>query len=366
MAEISKIQRAVEMPPVKKEAFANLIKTCNGAVTKNGDLFLSKKSTTLNSDIERELKKCSNIDSGLANAIMLIFGRPNLDYAVSRAELIDKKAGREALFAFDMFHDNRFKDDINKFINEIDDLDKDEPDFWKKIHLLMNEESRDYANVFLQVPKETASTINEGSLKELRAMLNEEKISEAIALSEELLESDDLPGVKGLLLKGVDDIKSNLQAFRSVWQKYQEYAEPAGENGERVSRSEMESRLTYNEDRIVRLTEQIEMEQDKMARLIGHKARLQEENAGIKELLGGETREKVEEVVGADVLQFPQRAGKSPAIPEGAEIAPGEHLVADMVSGRDAVTAIKRKTDEKDNVVPLRKGEKKDIPDDIA
>jgi len=173
MAEISKIQRAVEMSDANKKAFVDLIKTCNGAITKNGNLYLSKNS---NGDIGKELRKCSQLDSGLANAIMLIYGRPNLD-------------------------------------------------------------NIDYAKLDIMDPKD------QGLIKELRAMLNEEKISEAIALSEELLESDDLPGVKGLLGKGIDDIKSHLQKFRPIWQKYQEYAEPVNESGERVSRNEMEHLL---------------------------------------------------------------------------------------------------------------------------
>ena len=376
MAEISKIQRAVEMPDAKKKAFLNLIKTCNGVITKEGGLYMSDGSLILNKDVKKGLEECSRLDSGLAKAVMLIFGRPNLDHAVPKAELIDKKADREALVAFDMSYDNRFKDDINKSINEIAEFDKNEPNSWGNIHLLMNEKNPDYANTFSKMPKETTSDVNEGLIRELHDMLDEDKISEAITLSEELLESEDLPGVKGLLGKGIDDIKSHLQTFRPVWQEYQDYAEPENENGERVSIAEMQTRLTYNERRIADLDEQITMEEDKIKRLIDRKTRMQEENAGIQHLLG-ETQQKVKEVVGADVLEFPKPAiiadidrgmdlEKSASADASADTEEREGVIPFPAKARGINPTDSIMEGHEATVIPLKQSRSKETPDDIA
>jgi len=301
MTEIKKISRAVEMSPEIEKAFANLIKTCNGAITKNRSLYLSEESSTLDKDVDRELRKCSQLDSGLANAIMLIFGRPNLD-------------------------------------------------------------NLDYTRLDVLDPKD------QGLIRELHVMFNEDKLSEAITLGEKILEEKNVPGVKGVLFEGMNKIKSHLQEFRPIWREYQDHAEPLDENGKRLPRGKMESTLAYNRRTLMALNEEIVMGEDKLKRLRNRTKRIQEENAKLEGLLGTtivETREEAEEVVGGKLLHLPQKPGRPAAVPEGIEISPaGEQLVADFTLGM----GVTENTDmAKGKVIPIKKGTaKEDVPDDIA
>lgn len=301
MTEIKRISRAVEMSPEKEKAFASLIKTCNGAITKNRSLYLSKESPALDMDVERELKKCSQLDSGITNAIMLIFGRPNLD-------------------------------------------------------------NLDYTKLDVLDPKD------QGLIRELHVMFNEDKLSEAITLGEKILEEENVPGVKGVLFEGINKIKQHLQEFRPVWREYQDHAEPLDENGKRLPRGEMESPLVYNRRTLMALNEEIGMEEDKLKRLRNRANRVQEENAKLEGLLGTtivETREEAEEVVGGGLLYFPTRPGRREDVAQGVDISPaGEQLVADFTSGMD----VTEDTDmAKGKVIPIKKGATKgEIPDDIA
>ncbi len=298
MAEIKKIHRAVEMPPVKRAAFVNLIKTCNGATTKEGSIYMSKESTLLDRDIEREMRKCSQLDSGLTNAIMLLYGRPDLG-------------------------------------------------------------NIDYGSLDISKPKD------QGIIMELHSVLNEDKLSEAISLAEEIINTEDIPGVKGVLSNGIESIKKHLQAFRPVWQEYQDYAAPLIGKDKRLPRSEIESAFVSDQNRIANLEEEIGRKTQDLEGLKNRVAELRQRNEERAELLGktiGETKQKVEEVVGGKLLHLPQKPGRPAAAAEGIDISPaGEQLVADIVTGVDVTGETKGK------VIPIKRGTaKKEIPDDIA
>jgi hypothetical protein len=79
--------------------------------------------------------------------------------AALKAKLVQNGAAKEALFAFDMAYDERFKHEIKTSIDNTAGFNQNEPDSWAIIHLLMAEKNPDYANAFLAVPEEGAPAV---------------------------------------------------------------------------------------------------------------------------------------------------------------------------------------------------------------
>jgi hypothetical protein len=282
--KIGKIHREVEMPQLKRTAFLNLVKTCNGVATKEGgNIYMSKESLLLDSDIRGEKDRCNQLDSGLTDAIMLFYGYSGLERGLGNID--------------------------------------------------------DYASYDILNPKD------QYIISTIHSTLNEDKINEAVSLVEDFIATEDIPGVKGLLTKGIEDVRRHLQAFRPVWQKYIDQAQPLvkrslvgrtkrGDEEERISRSDIQGRLTSNENILEVLTEEMIRKQEELRRLGKRIKGIKKENLELADVLSG-TKQKVKKVV-QGVVEVP--SAKEP-------------LVADLASGMDL-------KEEAGNMTPFRKVKK--------
>ena len=311
----TKRPETVGTPSVVKTQLLGLARACNDKKTK------TKSFTEHDSNFDNLVRACSNMDSDLTKAMLLIYNPPIFSH--QKIEEVKRLAKENKI------------DEATNLLIEIKKLDSEkDKDTIKKLEELAKENKIDEAISLNGIPTMDISDLdpekNAGTIREMRTMLNEGKIKEAISLIEEAMADEskiEFPGVKGVSTKAIEDIRKYIKDFKPVWEKYLSVHEEGKRNESIESLQSKRARLV--ESREARM-EDVASYDRQIARIDGDIRKLK-----------GETKEKI-----AEVIPFPEKPKEvATIVTEGPEATvtslleeePHEEMVAEKIAADPAI-----------------------------